>query len=332
MVKIARIPLFALALAAVAVSAAWGQSPPAPPARKPLDTVVVTGKRPPDQNLIRTVIAPFVRAHAARDRLSGLLLRQPPTGICPVTSGLSPAFNAFVTRRIVEVAKMVGAVVQPEVKCRPNVQVLFAIDPQGTVDALAGGAGEVMLGFHFVGERRGLVHVSRPIQAWYVTGTISDTGEENAQLIAPDGRASPGGSVDIDDPYGQTPYAGTGSKLHPRNSSQIVSVLIVADLNQLDGHEIGPVSDYIAMLALSQAQSLDTCGPLPSILDLMAADCQGRPAPQSLTDGDIAFMKALYAADITSTGDSGLFRVERSMAQGLGQASAEPSPASPGSR
>ena len=285
-------------------------------------TVIVTGRRSADRELIKTVIAPFVTTHAAPDRMSGLLLRQPPTGICPVTFGLSPAFNAFVTRRIVEVTKMVGAVVKPARKCRPDVQVVFTTDPQGLVNTLSRRTNSDILGVHYVSETKALSRVSRAIQAWYVTGTISDTGPYAVTITTRGGAASPTGLVKLDDAYEDTTYSGLGSHIPPRNSSQIVSTLIVVDSNKVEGREIGPISDYIAMLALSQAQSksLDMCGPLPSILDLMAAGCQTRPAPESLTEGDIAFLKALYSADITTSGKAAGVRIERSMAKALGRA------------
>ena len=121
------------------------------------------------------------------------------------------------------------------------------------------------------------------------------------------------------------PWFGTGSHLKPRANSVLMNVLIVADLTRLDGVEIGPVSDYIAMLALTQSRSLDACNPLPSILDRWASDCQGREAPASLTDGDIAFLEALYASDLSTSVDAGRYRVVKGMAGSVSVPSAGPS-------
>ena len=52
------------------------------------------------------------------------------------------------------------------------------------------------------------------------------------------------------------------------------------------------------MMILSQAQSPDTCGTLPSIIDLMASNCGQREEPTQLTAGDIAFLRALYSTDL----------------------------------
>lgn len=322
MVRFLRALMLCAVLAAGLGSSASAQSrqpgDAAAPPPKPIGTVTVTGKRRTEQEIIRTVIAPFVARHAARDAKTGLLVRGPPEGVCPITLGLSAGFNDFVTARVVAVAKSVGAVVQRIGKCRPNVQVVFTTDAQGFVNQMVEKSRGAILGFHVVGQERALIHVSRPIQAWYVTGTLNAVPTSFVQFVGTDpGTMGFLGGVMMDRNDGSQPYSGLGSRLTPRNSSQIMNVLIVADLDKLDGHEVGPVSDYIAMLALSQAPSLDACGELPSILDLMASDCPGRAKPQALTDSDMAFLKALYAADITISGARGRDRVAHGMVQAL---------------
>ena len=296
-------------------------------AQTTVGAVTVVGKKALDKDAIKTVIAPFVKQHAARDRKSGLLVRAPPSGVCPLTLGLSPAFNAFVTARIVAVASEAGSAVQTVGQCQPNVEVVFTEDPQDLVNALGKKTGGAILGFHFVGERRALIQVSRPIQAWYMTGTVSSTPAYAARVIDVSGlqpdipplTAGPAAAV-IDDAYSPNPYTGTGSRFAPDHSSQIVNVLIVADLGKLDGWQIGPISDYVAMLSLSQPRSLDACSPLPSILDMLASECHGRLAPQALTESDAAFLKALYTADISTSGDRASYRIEHGMAKDIAAA------------
>ena len=133
-----------------------------------------------------------------------------------------------------------------------------------------------------------------------------------ADAVAPQGQAV------ADHAYRPDPYSGTGSHFRPRHTSELMNVLIVADLSKLDGREIGPLSDYIALLALSQVKSQDACNPvLPSILDMLAADCQGATSPQGLTEGDLAFLKALYASDLAATEVSGRYHVVERMAQDI---------------
>jgi hypothetical protein len=55
------------------------------------------------------------------------------------------------------------------------------------------------------------------------------------------------------------------------------------------------IDDYIAMLALTQISSLDTCQALPSITSLLAKDCG--QAATAITANDLGYLKAVYAAN-----------------------------------
>jgi hypothetical protein len=69
------------------------------------------------------------------------------------------------------------------------------------------------------------------------------------------------------------------------------------DSRKVTGLQIEPLSDYLAMLVLSQTRQQDACGQLPSILDLMAPACD-REKPTTVTAGDLAFLRALYISDL----------------------------------
>jgi hypothetical protein len=284
----------------IVATASSAQTVQAPPPPKPLETVTVTGQRQAEDQL-KAVIAQFVEQHSARDRKSGLLVRDAPSGICPLTLGLPAAYNDFVTARIVSVAKSVGAGVQDIATCRANVEILFTDEPQTVVNSLAEKTKGMILGLHYVHERRDLMRVWRPIQAWYVTGTRNDPNALGSTVARDGSVKGNSGHLAVDQAYGAGPYTGTGSHIRSRNSSEIMNTLILADTGKIAGHEIGPISDYIAMLALAQAQSLDDCNEMPSILDLMSSGCLTREKPQSLTPSDMAYLKALYASDITTS-------------------------------
>jgi hypothetical protein len=161
---------------------------------------------------------------------------------------------------------------------------------------------------HFVHEKPRLLEVTHPIQGWYVTSTrleenliqpVTSTGMDGSTKPADDKTPA------FDNAYHAAPdRVSLGSRIPGRRVSSIVNVLIVADVKQIGGREIGPVSDYIAMLALSEPRSLDQCNELPSILDLMSSDCSSRPKPDKLTDDDIAYLKGLYTADLGATTNS----------------------------
>ena len=201
--------------------------------------------------------------------------------------------------------------------------MLFTAEPQAVVDALAQRTRGEILGFHFVHEQESTVRVVRPIQAWYLTGVTQVSSAQDKRIERNGDVDSNHSRVLVESAYGPGPDSGTGNLVPPENHSQFINVLIVADTGRLAGHEIGPISDYVAMLAMAQAQTLDACAKLPSILHLMAPGCPGRVAPDALTDSDLAFLTALYASDLSRTGAFARTAVSRQMAKDL---SAPPKP------
>ena len=262
-------------------------------------TVVVTGQRTTED--VDTVVSRFIDQHAAPNRKTGQYMRDDVWPICPVTLGLPPAYNAFVTSRVLAVATKVGAKVGGA-GCKSNVQILFTDQPHEVVEALSQKTRGAILGAHYVHETSQLLEVTHPIQAWYVTGTRYD--ENSISPVISVDRQSNTKPLDdkhigMDDAYWNAPsHVALGSNIPMRRISAIANVLIIADLKAVGGSEIGPVADYIAMLALSEPRSLDDCNPLPSILDLMSTACAGRAKPVALTDNDWAYLKGLYTADL----------------------------------
>jgi hypothetical protein len=293
-------------LAAGPASAQTDQPPPTTETATKAETVVVTGHRPEQD--IDTIVSQFVDQHAAPNRKTGQYMRDDIGPVCPVTLGLPDAFDRFVTARVVRVAASVGARTDKTGSCKPNIEIIFTDEPSAVVKSLAERTKGGILGMHYVHETPRLLEVTHPIQGWYVTGTRMDSNS-----ITPVTSADRSGSTQpaddktprLDNAYRNVPErVGLGSKIPGRRISSIVNVLIVADIKQVGGGAIGPVADYIAMLALSEPRSLDQCNALPSILDLLSSDCGSRPKPQQLTDSDIAYLKSLYAADLGAATNS----------------------------
>ena len=72
----------------------------------------------------------------------------------------------------------------------------------------------------------------------------------------------------------------------------------MVDPSRLKGQTLGPLTDYLSMLALAQVRSLDGCAALPSVIDRLGQPCGGRQAPDGLTPADAAYLTALYASDL----------------------------------
>ena len=261
--------------------------------------VTVTAPRPPTpEELAGRAVPNFVVSHVTPSTVIGQLTRWR-TGICPLTRGLTDAMNAFVTARILAVAEAVGAPHQTSPNCKANVEILFTLEPQQVLDALVKKDSQ-LLGFHYPQQQKSLATVNHPIQGWYVTSTRNYAGLEAIDEALPFSPVADG-SVALQGKTmnaGKVPPGKPGSRLTNLRTSQVVLALIVADAKKLDGMTIGSIADYLAMLTLSQARSSDACSQLPSIMDLMASGCGIDQKPDQMTAGDLAFLRALYAANL----------------------------------
>ncbi len=245
----------------------------------PPETVVVTGERPPKETL-RTIVWNYVYAHGRYSPKVDQLTRWA-TPVCPEVRNLPAGYGDFIVKRIKAIAANVGAPTKEN--CKLNIEIIFTAQPQAIMDHIAEND-PILLGYHFVHQAADAAKVNEPIQAWYVTatGNVMETY--------------------IDSPYRGTPSGALGSKLSHGLRSVFNHILILANTDKIAGQAIGPVADYIAMLALSQAQAPDNCGELPSILDLMSPDCTGASRPQSLSVADKAFLDGLYSMDFQEIG------------------------------
>ena len=84
----------------------------------------------------------------------------------------------------------------------------------------------------------------------------------------------------------------TGERLGDGQRSALYHVLIVVDPSQLQEYGMGPLSDYIAMLALTQVASLDACQQLPSIMNMLVKQCDRKS--DGLSENDRAYLQGLY--------------------------------------
>jgi hypothetical protein len=257
--------------------------------------------------VVRKQTQTFVQEYAAPTAKVGQIARWHDP-VCVQVVGLVPDQAAKVQARIGEVAGDVGLkLMKPG--CTSNIQVVFTPAPQAVLDKVAQHA-EGTLGFHYPSELKAVKTVTHPIQAWYKTATRGGGGD-NAGLAfaqykdkfgnAVFATSFPGQTLDdetVDNPANGTPTGCGDSHFSACLTSLFRNVLIVADSRAVDGKDLGAVSDYLAMLALSQPKSLDGCNALPSVIDLMAkAACPGRDAPDGFTPADATYLTALYASD-----------------------------------
>lgn len=234
--------------------------------------VVVTGRLDPPT--LSTEIRRFVRGHARLSRIDQLARWQ--DSICVRVMNLPAAFADFIANRVRTLAREAGASASEQADCAPNVSIMFTTEPQAVLNQVRADRPE-LLGAHFINQRNALATMSRPIQSWYMTATSN--GLETA----------------IDEPMRDPLTGRSGSRMTHGLRSLFVHVLILVDQNQVAGAEVGPISDYVAMLALTDVSTETwSCGGLVTIMELFS---RCGDAPQQLTTPDRAFLQGLYTMD-----------------------------------
>jgi tetratricopeptide (TPR) repeat protein len=305
--------ILAAALSLLAFDGASAQ-PSAPSASS--QEVVVRAPLTPHEALIKS--QSFVRTYARpTEKLDQYARWEDP--LCVAVSGLAAEQAALTKARVEEVAKGVGLKLgRPG--CRPNIDIRFADPPQALLDQVAAKS-PWLLGFHYPNGLEALKTVTRPVQAWYMTasrgegaGNVALSTLTQSYLDLKDPNGGPAGTSmtsdsglpesirpneSLDGPGSNTPNGCAGRRFSSCLASVFWHVLIVVDSRRVQGQPLGPIMDYLAMLAISQPRSLDGCLELPSVIDLFApTPCPGWPSPSGLTPADSAYLDALYKADL----------------------------------
>jgi beta-lactamase regulating signal transducer with metallopeptidase domain len=259
--------------------------------------------------------------------------------VCVKVFGLSADQAAAVEARVEQVAKSVGARARPAGCKGVNVEIQFTGDPQDTLDSVSGRTPRALGDWSGTRVQK---TVTLPIQAWYLTngGTVAENSRNNADgmkvrvlyqaMATPcncdlsgssavlgagpqaNGSYVPPGSTWGSNPWSQgSPGSGWGAAPGANRAfggpqrdlhRNFANALVIVDTHRTEGRNLGLVSDYVALLTLSQPVGLGRCNVLPSVTDLFA-DCPGRTAPDGLTSADAAFLTALYAAKTGNKGD-----------------------------
>ena len=291
-----------------------------PAAAQPTENVTVTGTKS------REVLQGFVRSLTKPTRMSGKIARWE-DGICPVTVGLKPEFIQFIDRRLKDVAAQVGAPVGKQ-GCGANIAIVFTTTPQDLIDNVRKKR-PVMLGYYDnTAQLDKLAAVTHPIQAWYVTDTRDVNGS-----VQIDG-ARPAGLINQMELPCDICTAGkivmhpnqvldtTGSRLGDGIHSGLHYVVIVADPAQLLNYGMGSLADYIALLTLTQLDSLDDCQQLPSVANMLAKQCDRKS--DALTENDTAYLRGLYKMGTGRTLRSQRDEIAYQMEQNLTAGQTEP--------
>ena len=282
---------FCLVLAGVIVPAAMAWAQPASTVAPPVEQIIVTAQK------LSTEIKGFVGSYATRSLAGTGVITRWKKGISAQRLPVFPiGRDDFVTSRIRKIAVMAGAPVAA-LPCKPNIHVYFASKPQELLDAIRENGGARVL-TATPSKAKQIAIMNSPIQAWYATGTR----DEHNGLLTFDNNDDNGWNGCICD-IGPPPGPGV-RVLDPNGTraglrSELVHVLVIADVNQTKVFRFTAVSDYIAMLALTEMRTSGVCKQLPSITNLTHSDCDDglRSPMRKPPTPTLPYLKGVYSVD-----------------------------------
>lgn len=270
--------MFLAAVAAAALLAGQAQQSPQTPTA--VDDVVVSA-RPLDQQ-----VRSFLDDVAVPDR--SLRVARWNRDVCVGVVNMRNQSAQYIADRVSQIGMDIG--LEPgEPGCRPNILILAASDgselAKGMVDFRRrlfdpGGTGMVR-------SRAALARFQdgdMPIRWWHVSVPVDNhTGQIAVRLPGED-----------------APYTtGTASRLRTEIRNDISRVIIILDLPKLEGLNMTQLADFAAMVAYSQ---VDLDADFSGYDTILALDSD--PSVPGITEWDMAYLKALYSAELTSTNKS----------------------------
>jgi hypothetical protein len=278
-------------LMSIALLVALQASATPPPSQEP--AIVVQGQR----NVERQ-IHDFVKA----------LTDVPPAGqisrfdwsVCPVAVGLSARQNAEVAERMRAVAQAAGMrVAKPG--CKANALVVVSTDAQKFVDWLKDHEPEYFIGVT-PKEKQLLKHAGHAA-AWHIEGRTDQDGV----------------SVSRDSDSGMfiSERTDVPSRISTNDHPSFEAAIVVLDARALAGLTVVQLADYAAMRAFAKTDPSRLANPVaPTILTLLDTP-MGGAVPITLTEWDLAYLKALYGSTTNRLAGQQSGEMQRKMAQDL---------------
>jgi len=157
--------LLPLCLAGAGLRHAPAAAQPSSADPPPIPEIIIKAPKHTRRELERVIVSRFVESHLAPTPAGGHIVRWY-GAICPGVSGLFPERSLGVERRILDIARRIGApaATQP---CHVNLQVTFSDTPQAFVDDIQTRYTESLGTFRTQGDTR----FTRAVQSWYQTGS-----------------------------------------------------------------------------------------------------------------------------------------------------------------
>lgn len=269
--------LIALALAA-SVQDGVVQTPSevqAPEVAVPVDDVLVSGRKLRDrvQSFVDEVAAPTPRRGLAR-------WRDP---LCIATANLDRAVAQPIIDHVARVGASYGLKVR-EPGCNPNVVIIFTDEAPNLAKALVAAEPEAFRVRWTRQLDRGSVALSRfqemdvPVRWWHVS--IPVLGWNGQAAIALPGQGPP-----------TVPGEGRVNRGRPV-SDQFNKVIIIVDVDRVEGVMLPQLADYLALVMLAQIDPESDLQQYDTVLNVF----NNPGAVAGLSEWDRAYLAALYEA------------------------------------
>jgi hypothetical protein len=249
------------------------------PPDKPISQVTVEAQRASLEKRVFTYVS-SVSHTTPRDEA----LRRWHVPICPLVAGLGKEKGEFILARLSQIAREAGAPLDKE-NCRANLAVIVTTTPDVLLKAWGdhrsafGGPRDSPAAFNRFRSKQ------RPVRVWYNHDFGSPTSGPvlSGSLLLGPGITAPTGGADL-----------LGSKMFVRDILVFSSVAVIVDGKRIPGLQIRQLADFIAIVALTEADLDAPLGTAPTILRLFEPHAAADPAPEGLTIWDRSFLKALY--------------------------------------
>jgi len=199
--------------------------------------------------------------------------------VCPHVYGLTPITAWMIEHHIREVAKRVGAPVDRNDPCVPNIGIIFTPQPQASLMSIAAVRPTLVMG----GNQKARVRF--PIQAFYASVMTDFNGTPHLDVPYDVSNPAEGGAMWV---------RANDSRLHTGLTTHMATSTVLVDTKVVMGMTLGELGDYLAFMTLSRARKSGACQNIASISNLMAPGCDAAYAPRSLSHIDVALLTALY--------------------------------------
>ncbi len=283
------------------------QTAPAPdPAATAVQDVEITAQRQTAYEAARSFVDEVAETPPGRGlaRWDGKVC----VGVVNLRGEAAQAIVDQVSRRMLDVGLDIG-----EPGCKPNILIIATTDGAATARALVQSRPR---NFNpgFSGTRLTMAALERfqandnPIRAWRLTVPVdADTGAPTVRLPGQDYKYR---------------AVRSPSRIRTQDRNIFARTFVILDVTQTTGFDVGALGDYIAMVSLAQIDDRADVAGYDSILNLFTAP----GGPHALTDRDLGYLRALYAAELNELHGS---QQEGSLARGMvreGEATPEPAP------